>query len=562
MRIFLMNKPQPTSSKTQRSRTPVLLALLALLLLAGGGIALNDVWQKANLHELYLPELKQRAKNETTNGHLLALLAIRYAEAAQYGLAAEAFEKAFTAGERHTALWLSWAASTAADGQVEKAFILLQTASKEPDLAPAAKVALDRCNALPPNSTPEQLASAICPEGLEPLVKRYTAPTLFSDWIAGQGRSKPETSGFATREKWAKTEPDNMVAQRLWGEALTRNLRFIEGEKQLRPLLTKTSNSPEVHAALGEALLGQGAPAKAGLEFNAALKKRPDWVPALLGLGRVALEKKLIGMGMTIHEKLVKLEPNNPDAWIGLGVAYYNQRLDLSRSLEGFDTAKRLAPTRTDFNADYSKALRANFRNPDAETVLRQRLAEEPNDSQCLYLLALVLLEYKPDNQRRDEAEKALRASLEHGFSSAAADRLGRILLAKGDAQEAASLLERSLAEDIYNIAATSALVRAYRQLNREADAKKLEASLVDLSKYIHEVRELEDLLRRAPLDAKLHKRLANLMLRGGETKKAQFHIDAARMLETNRKQAAAGLSNLIESTTDTTPLKERPRQP
>ena len=78
---------------------------------------------------------------------------------------------------------------------------------------------------------------------------------------------------------------------------------------------------------------------------------------ALLGLGQITLDKRLLAMGVEVFDKAVKLAPDSADAWIGLGKAYYNQSLDLSRA----QSASRLSRS-TAFQSSCSARVRSASR--------------------------------------------------------------------------------------------------------------------------------------------------------------------------------------------------------
>ena len=287
------------------------------------------------------------------------------------------------------------------------------------------------------------MANAIEPEGLLPLEKKY-APRDTMGWLADwYGHRHPEASGFATRERWAKEMPQNAQVQRLWGEALLRDMRLTEAEMVLEKTITLAPDSPRAHLALGDLLMMEGISAKAGLEYTTCLRLKPNWMPALLGLGNVALEKNLLAMGVEVFETATKQDPRNVNAWIGMGRAYYNQRLNLGKSLACFETAVRLDPSRTDFYPDYSNALSVNYRYAEAETVLRKHLAEAPGEAKSHFLLALILLDHQPGPEREVEAEKELRESLRlEPDAVTCRARLGRLLVDKGQDTEGIPLLQ------------------------------------------------------------------------------------------------------------------------
>jgi predicted Zn-dependent protease len=526
--------------------------MLSFVLLLGvvGVIGLRRAWRETTLREADLPQLEAMARRSPDDGRLLALLGARLADAREYTAAAQMLERAVTSGEQDEATFLTWAAAVAASGDPVKARAVLRLGMSNPRLTPRLKFAFEESLKLGPHPPADALADAICPQGTKRLIASRTQGSFLNGLAAWWGRRHPEKSGFATRERWAQEQPKNLKAQRLWVDALLRNRRLAEAEEATRHALALAPQSAEWRVLLGDVLTRREALGKAGLEYVAALKLRKNYLPALLGLGNVALEKKLLSMGVEVFERAVKQDPKSAEAWIGLARAYYNQRINLGKSLEAFRKAERLAPRRTDYFGYYSDALRVNFRFDDAENVLRRRLKSAPGDARCHFLLATLLLEYKPSLQREADAEAALRASLRLQPNVPAVEaRLGDLLLRRGKSSEAITLLQSALEGDPHNLVALTTLVRAYRQTGRDAESKAAQQKLDWLSHYTQQVAFLEDRARRQPLNAKVHADLAQLYARGGETEKAEREREMAYMLQTRPQEARRGVSALSDAT-------------
>jgi tetratricopeptide (TPR) repeat protein len=350
---------------------------------------------------------------------------------------------------------------------------------------------------------------------------------------------------------WAREEPKNLAAQILWARALVQNRRLPEAEAVARMAVALAPNSPEARLAMGDVLFQGEVYGKAGLEYTAALKSRPDWLPALIGLGNVAVEKKLLRLGLQTFEKATRLAPENPDAWVGLGRAHYNQKFRFDKALEAFERARRLAPARTDYFPYLSDTLRANYRLEEAEAVLRQRVAAAPTDARGHYLLALTLLDDRRTPEREVEAERLLRTSLQlEPRATASQARLGQLLLEKGKAAEAVSYLEEALGGDPYNARALSLLARAYRQSGDREKARIAQQQSAVLARYTQRVQALEDEEHSNPLDIEVHRKLATLFLEGGEVEKARKQQEMVYMLENHRRDAERGLKALNAATT------------
>ena len=522
------------------------LCVVLLLLTALLWRPVSRAWHETLLREATLPQLEAMAEQDPFDGRALALLATRLAEAKDFVPAAETFERAAGLGENDPLIWLTWAAATAAGGDRMKASAVLRFGMQDVANAPKLKIALERANGLGPTASPQQLAEAISPEGMKPLLDRYTQGSYLNGialWLGTRNKAK---SGFATRERMAKDHPQDKEWLRLWGEALTENHRLPEAEKALQEVLAASPKSPEAHLAVGNLLFKGGQTAKAGVEYTQALHLKPNWPDALLGLGNVAVEKNLIPIGVDVFERLIKQTPQSPDAWIGLGRAYYNQRLHLDKSLEAFQKAEQLAPNRTDFYNDYSNALRNNFKLDEAEAITHRRLAVAPEDARAYYLLALLLIDNRQSPSRESDAEKALRTSQKLAPTVVAtSERFGRLLLERNQPYAAVHTLQSALTLDKYNVPATLSLERAYRKLGRLQAADRIRAAGAELSLSKQKTAYLEDQINRDPLNQETHNKLVKLYMSGGENKKAKLHADMAYLLKERPDLASKGIKAL-----------------
>lgn len=547
--------PQP------RGRRVVRALLLSLLILGAGtgALALASTWTQTTRREAYLPELESQARRTPHDAALLALLGGRLAEADEYAAADQILEKAAGAGAQDAPVWLTWAACDAALRQPRKAGAVLRLGKHNPEAAPAIQAALDRCRPLGINPSPAALAQAICPDEARPLMKVYASGSFLNPLAEWWGRRHPAQSGFATRQRWAREKSDDVAVQLLWVDALARNRRLSEAEQTARRVAQAAPENAEAHRALGDVLFQNGAVVKAGLQYKECLRLRPGWLPAEIGLGRVAVEKKLIPLAVGMFERAAKQDPTSADAWIGLGRAYLNQRLRYDKSLTAFQTAARLAPDRTDYFPYYSDTLVATYHPDQAEALLRRRLLDAGTDARSHYLLALILLNNSLTPARQAEAEAELRASLrlEPGATSAKV-RLAQVLLDRSQYQESERLLVSSLQDDPYSSLATALLARTYLGMGQLEKAKGIQERSLRLSAYTQEVAELQAKEDAYPLDPSLHLHLASIYRSGGQEEQAEREAQMAYLLHTHKEIALKGLTDLNSATGAYAPVPDR----
>jgi predicted Zn-dependent protease len=521
----------------------------AVLLLAGGvwlGHTLQAAWRESVRREMYLPDLERAAKKTLNDGRLLALLGARLMEAHEHRAASDVLRRALAAGEQEQVVWQGLAGAQAAAGENARAIAALQLGLREHPDSQSLRAALERAQTQgSASSAPGELAMAICPHGPQPLSKAYTKGSFFNGFHETWGRRHPETSGFATRQRWAAKRPDDAQAQRLWGLALVRNRREVEAGLVLRRAVELAPDSPAARLALGDFYAGSDLTAKAGLEYLACLKRRPNWLPALLGLGRVSLRENL-EYGVTCYERAVKADPRNVEAWIGLGRTRYQMDQNYAASAQAFAEAGRLAPERTDFFAGYASALRDANRESEAEAVLRRRLARVPNDAECQYLLAGVLAEFRPTEERLAEAEargrEALRLSPNTAIGQA---QLGKLLLERGNVHEAVPLLETAVTRRPRDVSTRNVLARAYARMGKRAQAERVFGEARRLFTADQRISVLENKRKGNLLDVNVHAQLARLYDQTGQRERAVQARDMERRLRADPKQVARELATL-----------------
>ena len=551
--------PRPRAGRVARALLLSLICLCAVI----GAFALASAWTRTARREAYLPDLEAQARRSPHDPALLALLGGRLAEAREYDAAERTLQKAVGDGAQDAPVWLTWAACDAALGRPVKAGAVLRLGQRQRAAAPAIRAALERCRPLGAAPSPAALAQAICPDAAEPLMGAYASGSLLNPLAEIWGRRHPAQSGFETRRRWARERPGDVGVQVLWVDALARNRRPAEAEQVARGAVQAAPGDSDAHRALADVLFQGGALVKAGLEYKECLRLRPHWLPAEIGLGRVAVEKKLIPLAVQMFERATKQDPNSTDAWIGLGRAYLNQRLRADKSLTAFQTAARLSPNRTDYFPYYSDTLVSTYHPDQAEALLRRRLRDTDADARSHYLLALILLNNSPTPARQAEAEARLRDSLRlEPDAPSVKVRLAQVLLDQSQYQEAEGLLVSSLRDDRYSPLAMSLLARACLGLGQTERAKVAQENSARLSAYTQAIAELQAKEDANPLDPSLHERLASLYGGGGQQEQADREAQMAYLLRTHKKAASKGLTDLNAATGAYLPVPSRAAPP
>ena len=537
----------PTSPRPGRQRWTGhwwrLAALAALLALAGWRLA--DAWGQTARREASLPQLEAMARRSPGDGPTLTLLGARRAEAHQ-PTAPDVLRRAIVAGEQSEAIWLTLAATTAAGGDRTRALADLRLGLHALGTAPRLQEAQARADALGPTPTPDALAQAIAPDGPAPLVRACTQGSFLNGLSRWWGHRFPERSGFATREEWARQEPANAQAQRLWGEALVQNDRLPEAGAALARAVDLAPRSPAARLAFADALQSGGFGEKAGLEYIECLKLRPDWLPALLGLGGNALDARL-SHAAPAFRRATQVAPQSVDAWIGLGRASLVDSADNAQARAAFAQAARLAPERTDFFAFYAQALRREPRL--AEPLLRRRLRDAPGDAQCRYLLAQALMNSVGTASADQEAEAEVREALRLSPRQPLAETLlAEILLRRGQATEAVALLQDARKALPYDVTLLNVLTRAARQAGDAGLAAATAAQSAQVFRDQQQVRVLEVGEHGDLQNLGLHRQLAELHARIGDTTQAERERTLIRLLQADPQKVRRDQQALHDS--------------
>lgn len=533
------------SSRARSRRTRFL--GLAFILASGLWLVLflSTAWKQSVRREAYLPELEEMARRNPDDGRLLALLGARLMEAQEHTAAAGTFERAIADGEINEDLFLSFAASTVAAGDVSRAQVILQSGAQALPESAKLRTLLERVEALPTTTSPGAIAQTICPDGPTLLIAQYARGSLFNGYFVSQGRRNPEHSGFATRQTWAAQQPDDPEVLRLWGLALGRNRRIVEAGETLRRAVELAPKSFAARVAFADLLNDTGFQAKSGQQYMQALAIQPDGLPALLGLGELSLQQSL-RYAKACFEKATKLSPNLPDAWIGLGRACLQSETTTKEAVQAFETASRLVPDATGCLLYYATALEKQGHTDKAEEVVRRRIAAAPEDGEAHFRLSALLSQNNPTPERETEAEKEGREALRIVPESVGAkSQLGELLLRRGNVKEAAVLLEAADKADPFVVNTKNFLARAYARIGRSSESETLLKRAAALFAVQQRISALETQRKLHPNDISLVDELGILYTKNGQMDRADVSRDLARQMRKNPAKVAADLERL-----------------
>jgi tetratricopeptide (TPR) repeat protein len=541
-----MRLPKTSRRSRLSRRESILLGLLLTSVLLVGGWKIYRTHTVTQWTEAYLPSIEKQAQSKSHDGDtdFLFILATRQVQAQNFAGATNTLKKLVTLGKNDPLLWRTWAACAVLSGDAKTGAAILKMGENNPIAGKEVKEALGRCQNIPADALPSDVALAICPEGPDAFVKTYL-PQASLAFLP--------SSGFATCEKQAKENPNDIPTQVRWARALQKNQRLGEAQLVLQSVLQKDGKNYDAKLLLADIYSALKTYAKAGNLYQAILKEKPDDPAAVLGVAHCAVEVKLIYKAMENAQKAVKLLPQSAEAWATLGRAYFNQKMRWDKAVESFDKAQALDANYLDYCGPYYDALRLVGRTGDAEKMIRQRLEQKPDDAFAHYLLATALLDKPQTLEIEKQAEQELQRAVTLAPNAVMAQaRLGEFLLGKDKPKEALPHLRTALSDDRYNGKVATLLARALKRVGETEEAAIAEENAQKLNIYLKERQGVEDNLSREPTNLALRKKLLDILQRGGEEDKANREQETITILEKYPEQAKKGLTALLEAQTIT----------
>ena len=525
-----MSEPTASSlSNPKRKRWPWLLAVVTLVVVSGV-VILRPAWRATQLREAANAQLIVALKADVHNSQLWTLLGARLAQAGLYPQASWSLHNALENGSKDPLCWTAEATTLALAGRLEQARQVLQQGAQIG--IPGLNETWERVRPLPPATPPAALAAAISPDAITPLLNSATAGSFLNGIVSWWGRRHPESSGVATREEWAREEPNNSEAQRWWGEALYHNQALAQAIQVLSYAVTLAPDSSPARMVLAQSLAKAGQPDKAIEQYQICLKQHADDLPALLGLAEIQLQQGQEVPAAYGYERATRLDPQSVDAWIGLGRADLKWSARGQDALAAFVKATQLAPERTDFYADYAEALRARYQLDEAEGVLRHRLQAAPDDARAHYLLGYLLSRNRPDAKRQQEAEAELRLALKYAPGQPQAQlELAQLLLRHGKPEAALILLRQVSAQNSLDLTVARLLVEALRQMGKANEARAASERADKLTRIVEQLQVMSHLATGTPGNAENYRQLAKLYAAVGQTAKAQAAAQQANQI-------------------------------
>jgi eukaryotic-like serine/threonine-protein kinase len=220
---------------------------------------------------------------------------------------------------------------------------------------------------------------------------------------------------------------------------------------------------------------------------NIAQSRNPDSARVLLAAARIKVQAKQYRRALEDYERILKLQPHNADALIGIGSVYE----DLGQAQDAIVAYRRAQELDPDYYRSYQalgECLGNLSRYGEAAEEFRKAIARAPGFYDAYSSLGAMLIATK----RYEEAEQVLNKSISIRETPMALNNLGALLSREGRFEEAATLQKRVLANAPANYMWLANVADNVRWAGHSADAlpyyrRGLNATLAAITSEPHE---------------------------------------------------------------------------
>ncbi len=223
-----------------------------------------------------------------------------------------------------------------------------------------------------------------------------------------------------------KRRPGWLEAMNNLGITLLKAGRAVDAAGVFKRMLAIDPNNAEAHNNLAILLEEQGRHNDALLSYKRALEAKPSYIKARVNLARLMeakgdtagaveeleklpanesahseIQRQLAELYFRLDrykdalakaEQAVKLDPNNPQAWLVLGLARQAMKQD-NAARSAFTRLLALDPDAVDFHLDLADLYFREHRYEETETELKAYLEKRPGDRNAFMLLGRLYTE-------------------------------------------------------------------------------------------------------------------------------------------------------------------------
>lgn len=252
-------------------------------------------------------------------------------------------------------------------------------------------------------------------------------------------------------ERYLKLHPEDDVAHREHGFDLVHAIRIHEGLPELQQFVSKHPNDVQ---GLYELAIGEGGsePEKALPLLDKVLALDPGFRPARYTRAGLNFEADKLSQSLDDLQPLLQQDPRNPDLLDLLGQIYLKQDRaeDAAQALK---EAVDLAPHNRTILWHYSEVLRKLHRPDEFNVVMAEfrRVSDGDDGSHHARTGLFDFLNLSPTQQNAKYFQSMRAAVANNPHDMLLKSRLAKVLLERGDTEEALSIFQSILAEGADN---------------------------------------------------------------------------------------------------------------
>lgn len=314
--------------------------------------------------------------------------------------------------------------------------------------------------------------------------------------------------------------PGDRDAVVLLAKALIREQDFSGAERELKPLLSRFPESPDLLIQLGTAQAARGDAAAARAAFTHALQADRDSFDALSGIVSLDLKERSTGAARRRVEAASAAHPNDPE-YLLLAARVYAAENDAHRTESALRRVLSIDPVNIDAGLTLSDFLVRQHRQDEAKRLLEQLVERRPRSIEVQTSLAMLLERMGHTGDARASYERIIA---QDPRAATASYRLAALYVDQGSNLDVALNLAVAAKQQLPDDPAVSDLVGwIYAR-------KDLTASALP---------HLEDAVRAAPNNAVYRYHLGSVYLSSGDYGNARAELTRALEIDQNFPQAA-----------------------
>jgi tetratricopeptide (TPR) repeat protein len=343
-----------------------------------------------------------------------------------------------------------------------------------------------------------------------------------------------------------ETTPTDWRAQYWYGRRLAENGDLPQAEVALRSSLGTHPDYLPALVELGKVLLVANRVEEAFQFLSMVAGRDPKNVEARLALTVLYRSQGAYARAMASAQEVLALEPKNGRALYELGTAQsYAQQFSEAEST--FRKAVEQSPRDLPALVGLSRVLRELGRLDEAEATARKALGLAPGDESAMVGLAHVLMRKQGARNREEALELVQKARQIDPRSVELTLMAAELLTTAGRWKDAVPELLAVIRVSPENTRAYYLLSRAYQRLGRPADAARAEATFRRREAIDRTILNLRNEVASDPERASLRYQLAEAYVTGGRLDLAVGSYRSGLERDPRNRKARERLAELMK---------------